>query len=78
MYVDQRARRTGLARRLLAALEDEARRLGAETLLLETGARQPEAIALYESAGYARRGAYGDYEASPLSVFMSKTLEPRR
>ena len=47
------ARGRGLARRLLAALEDAARELGYERVRLDTGASQPHARALYESAGYA-------------------------
>ena len=52
MYVDPPARRSGVGRAVLAALEDEATGLGLAALKLETGTRQPEAIALYESAGY--------------------------
>ena len=52
MYVDPKARRSGVGRAVLAALEDEAAQLGYSVLKLETGTRQPEAIALYESAGY--------------------------
>ena len=46
MYVVPAARGQGVAKALLAALEDEARRRGWGTLRLETGPRQPEAIAL--------------------------------
>jgi GNAT superfamily N-acetyltransferase len=52
MYVAPRARRRGHARRLLAALEDAARRRGHARVRLDTGSLQPEARALYESAGY--------------------------
>ena len=52
MYVVPAARRQGLARRLLAALEDAARELGYERMRLDTGARQPHAQAMYERAGY--------------------------
>ncbi|WP_431277774.1 GNAT family N-acetyltransferase [Leifsonia poae] len=45
-------RRRGLARRVMAELEDEARRRGVRTVVLTTGARQPEAVALYLSLGY--------------------------
>jgi GNAT superfamily N-acetyltransferase len=74
MYVQPDARGLGLGRRLLGALEAEARILGAKKMVLETGPRQPEAIALYSSAGFSRIGAFGEYESSPLSVFMSKEL----
>jgi putative acetyltransferase len=43
-------------------------------LRLETGPYQHEALALYTSAGYERRGPYGDYPDDPLSVFMQKRI----
>jgi len=42
--------------------------------VLETGLRQPEAIALYESLGYRRREPYGRYRDSPLSVCLERDL----
>ncbi len=45
----------GLAKRVLAALEREAGRLGYERIYLTTGPRQPEAVALYLSTGYTPR-----------------------
>ena len=41
---------------------------------LETGIRQPEAIALYRSFGYAERGPFGAYKPDPFSLFMEKRL----
>lgn len=46
-------RRQGLARRVMAELEAEAARRGVTSIVLTTGARQPEAVALYLSLGYA-------------------------
>jgi GNAT superfamily N-acetyltransferase len=46
-------RRQGLARRVMAELEAEAARRGIRTIVLTTGARQPEAVALYISLGYS-------------------------
>ncbi|WP_426624861.1 GNAT family N-acetyltransferase [Leifsonia sp. McL0607] len=46
-------RRQGLARRVMSELEDEAARRGIQTIVLTTGARQPEAVALYISLGYS-------------------------
>lgn len=74
MYVAPGFRQRGVARRVLEALEQEARNLGVTRLLLETGSRQPEAIALYEKAGYVVRGPFGEYDASPLNVFFEKHL----
>ena len=59
MYVVPRAQRRGVARRVLAHLEETAREAGFEALVLETGIRQPEAIALYESSGYVRIPGFG-------------------
>jgi GNAT superfamily N-acetyltransferase len=74
MYVDDAARGMGVGRALLRALEDEARALGATRLVLETGVRQPEAIGLYESAGFERIEAFGEYVGSEFSVCMAKSL----
>jgi GNAT superfamily N-acetyltransferase len=74
MYVDPAVRRRGVARALLARLEDEARALGARRIVLETGVRQPEAIALYAAFGYATIAPFGEYENTPLSVCMGKEL----
>jgi putative acetyltransferase len=41
---------------------------------LETGIKQPEAIALYRKFGYAERGPFGSYQPDPLSLFMEKRL----
>lgn len=75
MYVDPRGRGRGLGRRLLAALEAEARLLGAEQLVLGTGPRQPDAIALYINSGFSEIEAFGGYETHPLNLFMGKRLK---
>jgi putative acetyltransferase len=77
MYVDPSARGLGIGRKLLLAVEHAARDKGIEVLRLETGVSQPEALALYEKAGYVRRGPFGDYAEDPLSVFMEKALTVR-
>lgn len=64
MYVVPRARRSGVARALLAALEDAARGLGYRVVRLDTGARQPHAIAFYEASGYRRVGNFNDNPAA--------------
>jgi GNAT superfamily N-acetyltransferase len=66
MYVVPAARRRGIARRLLAALEDAARDMGCDVVRLDTGARQPHAQALYEASGYV---AVPDYNANPKAAF---------
>jgi putative acetyltransferase len=74
MYVDPAMRGMRLGRSILAALEDRARAEGLPCLRLETGVKQPEAIALYRSAGYEEIPPFGDYQPDPLSIFMEKRL----
>jgi ribosomal protein S18 acetylase RimI-like enzyme len=74
MYVARAGRRMGLARALLAHLERTAAEAGADTMVLETGAAQPEAIALYESSGYEPVEKFGHYAGSPLSRCYGKRL----
>ena len=69
MFTAKAARKRGLGRRMLAAIEDSARAAGCRRLILETGGKQPEAIALYRTAGYVRIEDFGYYkdEADVLS-----------
>ena len=74
MYVAPEQRGRGVGRAILAAIEAEARALGLRRLVLETGTRQAEALALYHRAGFSRIEPFGEYVASPLSVCMAKEL----
>lgn len=74
MYVVDGLRGRGLARTLLAALEDEARAAGRKRMVLETGTRQPEAIGLYTSSGYRRIDNFGVYRDDPESLCFAKEL----
>jgi GNAT superfamily N-acetyltransferase len=65
MYVAPSARGRGVARALLAALVAHARAQGMTRLLLETGTEQPEAVALYESAGWVPVPPFGHYADDP-------------
>lgn len=64
MYVVPEARRAGVARALLAALEDAARALGYRIARLDTGDRQPHAQRFYEASGYRRVGNFNDNPAA--------------
>jgi GNAT superfamily N-acetyltransferase len=75
MYVEPAARGMGVGRTVLRALEQRARASGYATLRLETGARQPEAISLYESEEYLPIEPYGYYRDSPLSRCFEKHLQ---
>ena len=77
MYVAPGARRAGLARAMLTHLEDTARASGAEVMVLETGMRQPEAITLYQSAGYTRVPGFGYYADAPRALFYGKSFDGR-
>lgn len=75
MYVHPQSRGAGIARKVLALLESTAKSFGCKLLKLETGPCQPEALRLYASCGYERRGPFGKYTNDPLSVFMQKRIE---
>ena len=74
MYVDPARRGGGTGRRLLEQLVMFARMSGLQVLRLETGIHQPEAIGLYERAGFDRCEPFGEYRPDPLSLFMEKCL----
>jgi GNAT superfamily N-acetyltransferase len=68
MFVHPDWRGLGIARQVLAALEDHAAAQGWTVLRLETGERQHEAIGLYLSAGYCRIPNFGPYADAPHSI----------
>ena len=74
MFVPQAQRGRGVAKAIITYLEAHAVQRNCQLLRLETGIHQPEALSLYASAGYERRGSYGDYPDDPLSVFMEKAI----
>lgn len=74
MYVTPEARGLGLARQILAALEEDARAAGRTRMVLETGLKQPEAIALYTSSGYEPCAKFGHYRFDELSRCFAKKL----
>ncbi|HWL86906.1 MAG TPA: GNAT family N-acetyltransferase [Polyangiaceae bacterium] len=76
MFVAPRWRGIGISRPLLAALEERATQIGAKRVVLETGVRQSEALALYANCGYERIAPFGEYVDSPLSICMGKLLLP--
>jgi ribosomal protein S18 acetylase RimI-like enzyme len=74
MYVAPAARRRGYARLMLSHLERTAREAGAEVMVLETGTEQPEAIAMYDAAGYSPIEKFGHYTWSPRQRCFGKPL----
>jgi putative acetyltransferase len=75
IFVSPRARGLGLGRLLMKRLEEATLAEGLRLLRLETGPRQPEALALFAAHGFAPCGHFGDYPTDdPLSIFMEKRL----
>jgi putative acetyltransferase len=74
MFVDENRRGLGTGRQLLEYIGIFANMSGLRELKLETGVHQPEAVRLYERAGFVPCKPFGDYVEDPLSVFMEKRL----
>ncbi|NMO52629.1 GNAT family N-acetyltransferase [Actinoplanes sp. TBRC 11911] len=74
MFTVRAARGRGLARRLLTGIEESAREAGCARVILETGDRQPEAIALYEATGYTRIEDFGYYAGEEGVLSFAKAL----
>lgn len=76
VFVADDARRGGVARLLVAHIEDQARARGADWLVLETGAPQVAAIALYRRIGYVDIPDFGHYAGAPGVVSLGRPLRP--
>ena len=75
IFVSPQARGLGVGHKLLERLETEARQLGFNSLRLETGIYQPEALALFRARGFVPRLSFGDYpDNDPNSIFMEKQI----
>lgn len=74
VYVAPRARGTGASRALMAELERLASARGAARLILQTGDRQPEAIALYQRIDYAPIEVFEPYVRFAGSRCFAKDL----
>ena len=72
MFPEERGK--GIAPRILSELERWASELGATSCCLETGMKQPEAIALYTKSGYEHIPNYGQYAGVENSVCFRKIL----
>jgi GNAT superfamily N-acetyltransferase len=77
LWVDPGARGKGVARALMAGIEDAARELGLTDLRLGTGDAQPEAVALYASSGWQRVFVGRDGRpVPPRHIWFVKRLGP--
>jgi DNA-binding MarR family transcriptional regulator/GNAT superfamily N-acetyltransferase len=71
LWVHASARGQGLARRLMSAIEDEARAMGSTMLKLDTNSALAEAITLYRRTGWAD---IPPYTGAPADTWMGKRL----
>jgi putative acetyltransferase len=74
MYTSPENRGRGIASKVLKELELWASELSYEKCILETGKRQPEAIALYKKRGYQVIPNYGQYADVEDSVCFEKKI----
>lgn len=74
MFVVPECRAQGVGGLVLSELEKWAIELGFERCILETGKRQPEAIALYKKHGYTSIANYGQYAGIENSLCFEKLL----
>ncbi|TYB38075.1 GNAT family N-acetyltransferase [Micromonospora sp. AP08] len=74
MYTAPAVRGRGVARAVLAAVEHSARTQGRKRIILECGDKQPEAIAMYTSAGYERIPNFGFYQDAPGCLSYGRPL----
>jgi GNAT superfamily N-acetyltransferase len=64
-----------VATRIIGELEHRIKELSYNKAVLETGKKQPEAIALYTRLGYMKIPNYGQYAGVENSVCMEKVLK---
>jgi len=76
MYVPPHGRRKGVASKVLEELEQWAGEMKYQKCILETGKKQPEAIALYKKSGYTVIPNYGQYAGVENSVCFEKEIQP--
>lgn len=74
MYVSPAHRGKGIATAILTELETWVTELGFTRCVLETGKKQPEAMALYQKSGYQVIPNYGPYAGVENSVCFEKIV----
>ena len=74
MFVRPQFRGKGLGKAILNRLASHARANRINTLRLETGIYQIEAIGLYDGWGFQRRGPFGEYKEDPNTVYFEKPI----
>ena len=74
MYVKESFRGRGISKNILTRLEQYARELHYQRLILETGLKQPEAMSLYRKSGYNPLKCYGRHANDPDSRCFEKMI----
>jgi GNAT superfamily N-acetyltransferase len=74
LYVEPAFRQLGLAQAVVVELERSATAAGHRSVVLNSGDRQPEALALYAALGYFPVSGYGLYAGRAGAVFLGKAL----
>jgi putative acetyltransferase len=74
MFVIESQRGKGISKLIMRELEQWATTLSFKRMILETGFKQPEAIALYKKAGYTQIENYEPYVGMSGSLCMEKKL----
>ncbi len=74
VIVAESHRGRGVGRALLAEIERATVEAGGDALVLQTGDRQPEAVALYEKLGWERIPPFGNYTLISNSICFRKSL----
>ncbi|HLK29833.1 MAG TPA: GNAT family N-acetyltransferase [Puia sp.] len=75
MYTLPDFRGKGIAAKVLNELEKWATEMDYQKCVLETGKRQPEAVALYKKSGYKSIPNYGKYAGVENSVCFEKQIK---
>ncbi|MGE9882494.1 GNAT family N-acetyltransferase [Blautia obeum] len=74
IYISPACRGQGLGTKLVSLLIEWAKELGYQRVLLETGEKLTESVALYKKLGFERIPNYGPYENMPESLCMAKDI----
>jgi ribosomal protein S18 acetylase RimI-like enzyme len=74
VFVKPQYRRKRIAEDMMEYLEERAVECGFKILRVETGVKQPEAIAMYQKLGYYDIAKYGEYINDSNSICMEKRL----
>lgn len=74
IYISPAFRGQGIGTKLVSLLMEWAKELGYQRMLLETGEKLTESVALYKKLGFERIPNYGPYENMPESLCMAKDI----